>query len=179
MSISMRARSSQRGQMIALFAISLTVIIMFVGLVVDGGNALVQRRGAQNASDFAALAGARVIAVKIGGDIVNGTDANVVDAIAKSIAVNKGTSVTFGSPNGPRYVDATGGNLAFVGNGTIPTDGRRRHRRVQSDLAPVLPWHRRHRRLDGLRGRDRQRRVRGRWSRRGCVPRRHRGGVLQ
>ncbi len=121
MSISMRARSSQRGQMIALFAISLTVIIMFVGLVVDGGNALVQRRGAQNASDFAALAGARVIAVKIGGDIVNGTDANVVDAITKSIAVNKGTSVTFGSPNGPRYVDATGGNLAFVGNGTIPT----------------------------------------------------------
>ena len=114
-------RRSQRGQMIALFAITLTVIIMFVGLVVDGGNALVQRRGAQNASDFAALAGARVIAVKIGGDIVNGTDANVVDAITKSIAVNKGSVITFGSPDGPRYVNATGGNLTFVGNGTIPT----------------------------------------------------------
>ena len=121
MSSSTRDRSSQRGQMIALFAISLTVIIMFVGLVVDGGNALVQRRGAQNASDFAALAGARVVAVKIGGDTVNGTDANVVDAITKSIAVNKGSVITFGSPNGPRYIDATGGNLAFVGNGTIPT----------------------------------------------------------
>ncbi len=70
-------RHSQRGQMIALFAIASTAIILVIGLVIDGGFALAQRRGSQNASDFAALAGARVVAQWVGGDTVNGTDANV------------------------------------------------------------------------------------------------------
>jgi hypothetical protein len=106
--------------MIALFAISLTVILMFVGLVIDGGNALVQRRESQNASDFAALAGARVIAIKVSGDTNNGTDANVRDAITKSIAVNQGAVIAFGAPNGPRYVNANGTALTYVGASAIP-----------------------------------------------------------
>ncbi len=113
-----------RGQMIVIFAITVTVIIMVVGLVVDGGNALAQRRGTQNAADFAALAGARVIAERIGGDLVNGTDANVKLAIQASMAINRGTALTFGSPSGPQYVDTKaqpiGVFVGFASGGKIP-----------------------------------------------------------
>ena len=108
----------ERGQMIALFAIASTVILLAVGLVIDGGYALAQRRGSQNASDFAALAGARVVAEWVGGDTTNGTDAYVRAAITNSIRANGGTPITFGSPNGPIYVTTSGSANGFVG--TIP-----------------------------------------------------------
>ena len=111
---------SQRGQMIVLMALVLTVCVLMVGLVIDGGTALAQRRAAQNASDFAALAGARIVAESIGGDAVNGTDGNVKLAIANGVASNGGTAVVFGPPNGPRYVDASGSLLGFVDGGSIP-----------------------------------------------------------
>ena len=108
------------GQIIVLFALVLGVIILGVGLVVDGGNALAERRSAQNAADFGALAGARVIAEWIDLDTNNGTDANVQAAISNAVAANSGAIVTFGSPNGPRYVQDDGALLAYVGNGVIP-----------------------------------------------------------
>lgn len=108
----------ERGQMIALFALASTVILLAVGLVIDGGYALAQRRGSQNASDFAALAGARVVAEWVGGDTTNGTDAFVQSAITNSIAANGGKPITFGSPNGPIYVKTDGTPNGFVG--TIP-----------------------------------------------------------
>ncbi len=109
-----------RGQILALFALSMVVIILAVALVIDGGNALLQRRASQNASDFAALAGARIIATWIDNDAVNGTDANVVSTIDVTIASNGGTPVTYGSPNGPRYVSRAGAFTGWVGSGTIP-----------------------------------------------------------
>jgi Flp pilus assembly protein TadG len=112
--------TGRRGQMIVLFALALAAIVLSVGLVIDGGNALVQRRGAQNASDFAALAGARVIAEWVGGDTVNGSDANVRSAIDAAVRANGGTSVVFGAPNGPRYVDGSGALLGYVSTGAIP-----------------------------------------------------------
>ena len=111
----------ERGQLIVVFAISLVVILLVVGLVVDGGNALVQRRDSQNAADFAALAGARIVAEKVGGDTVNGTDANVHTAIVNAIAVNKGKALTFGAPDGPQYVDSNGATIGYVNAGSIPT----------------------------------------------------------
>ena len=120
MSAPLRRDRGPRGQMLVLFALSLTAIVLLVGLVIDGGNALVQRRGSQNASDFAALAGARIIAELVGGDTLNGTDANVQLAISRAVASNGGAAVTFGSPNGPRYVDQAGALLGFVGTGAIP-----------------------------------------------------------
>lgn len=110
-----------RGQMIVLFAAVLTVLVLAVGLVVDGGNALAQRRASQNAADFAALAGARIIAFKVSGDTVNGTDAYVQAAITNAVVANGGASPSFGAPNGPRYVDSNGALLAYVGSGSIPT----------------------------------------------------------
>ena len=106
----------ERGQFLVLFALASTVIILFAGLTIDGGYAFAQRRGSQNASDFAALAGARVIAEWVGGDTTNGTDANVEDAITKSIAANGASPITFGSPDGPIYIKTNGTPNGFVGS---------------------------------------------------------------
>lgn len=114
-------RHRAHGQAIVLFGLSLVVVVLGVGLVIDGGNALAQRRATQNASDFAALAGARIVAEWVSGDDVNGSDRNVRAAISASIATNGGASVTFGSPSGPAYVSSTGAVLGYVGAGTIPT----------------------------------------------------------
>ena len=43
--------------MVVLFALSLIALVLIVGLVVDSGFAFAQRRGTQNAADFAAAAG--------------------------------------------------------------------------------------------------------------------------
>jgi putative Flp pilus-assembly TadE/G-like protein len=104
------------GQLIVLVAVVLALFLFAVGLVIDGGHGLAQRRSSQNASDFAALAGARVVAERLGGDTTNGTDANVRTAIANTVTANGGI-VSFGSPDGPRYVDASGLLLGYVGDG--------------------------------------------------------------
>ena len=111
-----------KGQILVLFALSSTVIILAVGLVIDGGNAFVQRRNSQNTSDFAALAGARVIAewideVNTTGVLVNGTDANVKAAIQASLAASGADPITFGAPSGPVYVNDLGATLGYVGGG--------------------------------------------------------------
>ncbi|HEY5629909.1 MAG TPA: pilus assembly protein TadG-related protein [Candidatus Limnocylindrales bacterium] len=118
-----RSAHGRRGQILVVFALASTVIILAAGLVIDGGYALAQRRGAQNAADFAALAGARVIAEWVGGDTANGTDANVQSAIANSIQANQSAAITFGAPNGPVYVTSSGAPNGFVGavaGGAIP-----------------------------------------------------------
>jgi Flp pilus assembly protein TadG len=113
-------RQREGGQILALFALSLTVIVLAVAVVIDGGNALMQRRSSQNTSDFAALAGARIIATWIDGDTTNGTDANVVASIDSTVAANRGVPVAYGSPNGPRYVNRAGAFTGWVGSGVIP-----------------------------------------------------------
>lgn len=123
-----------RGQAFVLFAISLVVLILGVGLVIDGGNALAQRRASQNAADLAALAGARIVAEKISGDTVNGTDLNVVASINATVGANAGATITYGPPNGPRYVDSNGATTGFVGGGTIPANT------VAVKLATTRSW---------------------------------------
>jgi Flp pilus assembly protein TadG len=108
-------RDDERGQILALFALSATVIILATGLVIDGGNALSQRRNSQNTSDFAALAGARIVAQWIDKDAVNGSDANVAAAITTTVNANGADPITFGAPNGPVYVDASGNTTGYVG----------------------------------------------------------------
>ena len=108
---------TERGQILALFALSATVLVLAIGLVIDGGNALNERRMSQNTSDFAALAGARIIAQWIGGDATNGTDANVKAAITTTATANGADPITFGAPNGPVYIAANGGVTGYVGAG--------------------------------------------------------------
>lgn len=54
-------RHGERGQVLALTALFSIVILMFVGVVVDGGNAFVKRRDLQGNADAAALAGAALL----------------------------------------------------------------------------------------------------------------------
>lgn len=121
-----RSRRGRRepGQILALFALSSTVIILAVSLVIDGGNALMQRRQSQNTSDFAALAGARIVATWIDGDTINGTDANVRAAIDATVAANGGNPIGYGAPSGPSYVNDAGASIGFVGAGSIPAGAR-------------------------------------------------------
>ena len=74
------------GQIIVLFALVLTVVVLAVGLVIDGGKASPSAAASQNASDFGALGGgARRRRVQSSGDTVNGTDANVQSAITLAV----------------------------------------------------------------------------------------------
>jgi Flp pilus assembly protein TadG len=54
--------TGERGQILVLFTLMLVVMILVTGLVVDGGNAFLNRRDAQNMSDIAALAGTKRLA---------------------------------------------------------------------------------------------------------------------
>lgn len=117
----------ERGQILVLFTGALVVIILVVGLVIDGSYGLSQRRGAQNAADFAALAGARIVAEWVTGDSANGTDANVKAAITTAIAANGAAELTFGVAGSPQYIGSNGAIVpsadsaaSYVGNGTIP-----------------------------------------------------------
>ena len=54
-------RHTEHGQSMALVAVLLVALIGMLALSLDGGNAYLQRRGAQNAADSSALAGAREV----------------------------------------------------------------------------------------------------------------------
>jgi hypothetical protein len=121
MSLFRRSGDHPRGQVVVLTGLSMALIVFAAGLVVDGGTGLAQRRAAQNASDFAAMAGARVVAYHVSGDAVNGTDANVMTAITNAAVANGADAPTFGAPDGPRYIDDAGNLLGYVGDG-MPAD---------------------------------------------------------
>ncbi|MEW5941574.1 MAG: Tad domain-containing protein [Chloroflexota bacterium] len=63
--VSIRVRSSERGQAIILIVVAMVGILAITGLAVDGGRAYADRRQAQNAADSAVLAAALA---KIRGD---------------------------------------------------------------------------------------------------------------
>ena len=54
----MRKYEKDRGQALIVVAVGLVLLIGILGLVIDGGNAFLDRRNAQNAADSAALAAA-------------------------------------------------------------------------------------------------------------------------
>jgi hypothetical protein len=100
---------AERGQVLPLFALSLMALVLGTGLVVDGGYAYAQRRLTQNAADFAAMAGTRIVGQKLTGQPVgSGTAANVKGAIEAVIAANDAELVS------AKYVDESGQALADV-----------------------------------------------------------------
>src|SRR5512133_1456063 len=56
--LSNRRKKTERGQALILIVLAVVVLAGMAGLVIDGGNAFLDRRNAQNAADSAALAGA-------------------------------------------------------------------------------------------------------------------------
>jgi hypothetical protein len=112
-----RERSSQHGQVLALFALALVALTLGVAVVIDGGYGFAQRRGTQNAADFAAMAGTRIVGVSLTRQPPGaGTAANVETAIRSVLSANGAELVS------AQYVDHTGAALGnVVGAGSIPT----------------------------------------------------------
>lgn len=82
------ASTGERGQVLVIFVGGLVAMILFVGLVIDGGFAFLNRRDAQNVADTAALAGTKVVADHYqAGPLTTVTSATVyaaIDAIARA-----------------------------------------------------------------------------------------------
>lgn len=114
--MSRRSARSQGGQALVLFAASLIVLLLMVGLVIDAGYGFAQRRSAQNAADFAATAGARIVGEKFTGKPAGaGTGANVQSAILHALEANGATLES------AQFIDAAGRPAGAVG-GAIPSN---------------------------------------------------------
>jgi hypothetical protein len=116
----------QRGQMLALFAISLVAIIAMTGLVIDGGMTFTQRRDQQNVADAAAMAGAYAYA--------NTSDASAAIAEAQDTAADN--NYTHGE--GGAIVDVT----VSVSNGlaTVTANVTKPHRNYFSGIVGFGSW---------------------------------------
>jgi len=108
-------RSGDQGQALAIMAIAMTVLLAGGAMVIDGGNAMAEQRGTQNAADAAALAGAVVIAEKFGGETK--ADSDVVSAMNTAFTQNAS------SGNGSYYIDYSYNVVGTVGRGgSIPSN---------------------------------------------------------
>lgn len=125
------SRRRQRGQAIVLMTFGLAAMLAATAVVVDGGNGMNEQRNAQNAADAAALAGAVVLAEKMGG--ASHDDADVVDAMDEVLAAN--TSVRQTS----YYVDYSRNIVGTVGRGgPIPTNAWGIHARASRTFDTLL-----------------------------------------
>ena len=113
------ARPAQRGQILPLFALALTALVLGAAVVVDGGYGFAQRRGTQNAADFAAMAGTRIVGEKLTGNPPGaGTAGERRRPRSESVLDAHDAQLV-----SARYVDEDGlalGNV--VGAGSIPND---------------------------------------------------------
>jgi hypothetical protein len=122
MSMNLRVLSMRRGrtrpeggQALVFVALSMAVVLAATAMVIDGGNAMAQQRGTQNATDAAALAGALTIAQDMGGD--DKVDADVQSAVLNAFSGNNASMGT------SYYIDYDYGVVGTVGRGgSIPSD---------------------------------------------------------
>lgn len=103
---------SEHGQAIVILALAMIVLLAFAALAIDGGNAYVNRRRAQNGADAGALAGAHELIV-----YRSGTATNIRAAINKA-AEDNGMPDSDGVPGNAvndnvkaYYTDASGKRL--------------------------------------------------------------------
>jgi Flp pilus assembly protein TadG len=82
MSLGRHRREGQEGQLLVIFALSLTALLGFAGLAVDAGSTFAQQRSQQTASDLAALAAANDY-------LINGSSTTAVDR-ARAVATANG-----------------------------------------------------------------------------------------
>ena len=84
-------RGRERGQALALFALTLTVLLGMASVAIDVGRMLAQQRYMQNAADAAALSAAQT-AVALSGTTSAGTVASARAAATRMLALNLGKS---------------------------------------------------------------------------------------
>ncbi len=104
------------GQAIVLIALMLVVLLGFVALAIDGGNAYTQKREAQNAADAAALAGARQLALECA-KTTGQNESNIRQAIIEMVQINDPGATPlayFTFENGTKSACAIGSCLSVV-----------------------------------------------------------------
>jgi Flp pilus assembly protein TadG len=118
-----------RGQIIVIAALGMVVMIAFVAVLIEGGNAFAQQRVTQNAADAASDAGATVLAQKLGG--ANPTDGDVSNAVQTVATSNHLTSTqAWYTDVSGRFIDINGATVATtasaaqVGGGTLPPNAQ-------------------------------------------------------
>ncbi len=110
-------RHYEKGQVLYLAAITMTLLLIFLTLIIDAGLAYAQRRRMQNAADAAAAAGTRVIVYSAG----MSTDADVKQAIDTYAQLNGGSIDYVANP--PYYLASDGSIVSKVGaGGNIPSN---------------------------------------------------------
>jgi hypothetical protein len=102
-----RGRSTERGQIIVLFTLSLVVIMSMVGLALDAGSTYAQRRSQQLAADLASLAAAN--------DYLLNNDANLAIARAETVVTANGFTEGVGGVDVSVSVDTSNGASVTVG----------------------------------------------------------------
>ena len=127
----LRTPTRERGQMLVIVALGLTVLIAMAGLIIDGGMALSNRRQVQNAADAAALAGTRVLGLDLKWRADNrpppapfaNVDQEVCDAINDALVYNTNAAQSiaaidcYGGSDDAQYVDYNRNVLGRVGDG--------------------------------------------------------------
>lgn len=81
-------RTRQRGQILVVVAGGMIGLLAIAALVFEGGTLVLNRRDAQNASDLASLAGAKVVADELTDPDANLRRRDVFNAIRDSLEVN-------------------------------------------------------------------------------------------
>ena len=121
----MTERRGEQGQILVIGAMMMTVLLGFLALVLDAGNAYAQRRFVQNGADAAAIAAARVLANNLDTGTSDGT---IVAVLNQYLAANNGATFVTGAglaaAEGAWYVTPTGTRIAAVGSGVgVPAAG--------------------------------------------------------
>ena len=99
---------SERGQALVIIALALVGLVGMVALVIDGGNVFLDRRGAQNAADSAALASA-LSRIQGGGDWVGAAIASAAQNGYNNDGVTNFVQVYSPPKDGPNA-----GNLEYL-----------------------------------------------------------------
>jgi hypothetical protein len=143
---------ADRGQILAIVAAGLLVLIAFIGLIIDGGHAWSEQRSMQNGTDAVSEAGAVVIGERLGG--ATRTDADVLNAIENTrLANNIQVPAAYYTDNLGTMLTPSGGTTgsetvaARVGGGTIPpftqgvrAIGRRTFETLVAGVVGINQW---------------------------------------
>ena len=111
----------ENGQAIVILALVMVVLLAFAALAIDGGNAYVERRRAQNAADAAALAGARELWLHLAAVPYPISEDRSIRSAINQAAEENGIADSNGVPGDfyntnilPYYTDKAGNQLSTV-----------------------------------------------------------------
>lgn len=112
----MKKENLSTGQSLVIIALLMLGMLAFLGLILDGGAAYLARRRSQDASDSAAFASVRVLALRTSNGItVENQISSTINSYAMANRIAGISDVT------AAYIDANGNNICTLPCGGVPT----------------------------------------------------------